>query len=44
MKNFEENWKEFMRGDLSQRPPEDLDRYDLARIFFELGFCKGVLK
>ena len=42
--HFENNWKEFTKGNLSERPPEDLDRYELARMFYELGFSKGVLQ
>ena len=43
-KNFEEHWKEFMKGNYSERPPEKLDRYILARMFYEFGFSRGSLK
>jgi len=43
-KKFEECWKEFMNGNCSDRPPEELDRYELARMFYEFGFSKGYLQ
>ena len=35
--NFEKNWKEFMKGNLSEIPPERLDRYELAKMFYDIG-------
>ena len=43
-KNFENCWKEFMRGNYSNSPPERLDRYELARMFYEFGFSRGLFK
>jgi len=41
---FEINWKEFMRSGYDGRPPERVDPYNLALMFFEIGFSKGVMK
>lgn len=42
--HFEENWKEFIKGKMSERPPEELDRYELARMFYSFGFSAGVIQ
>lgn len=40
--HFEKNWEEFIKGNMSNRPPDELNRYELARLFYEFGFSAGV--
>lgn len=41
---FKQNWKEFMRGNMSDRPPEKVPIEEVARLFFEIGFSKGAMQ
>lgn len=43
-KDFEKHWKEFMKGNYTERPPEDIQRKEIAILFYELGFSIGTLK
>ena len=43
-KQFELLWKDFLIGKYSERPSERIKQEEIARMFFEFGYSRGILK